>query len=57
MRTIKGGQGHLSVRVSTRSLAGSGGMLSQENLHFRLPEIVSGAFSGTNLVLHVFQCS
>jgi hypothetical protein len=49
MRT--GGQGHFSVCVSTR-LVGSLGVCSPRKvLHFRLPEIASGAFLGTNLIL------
>ena len=33
--------------ISTCTLGGSGGMLSQEFLVFRLSETASGAFSGT----------
>ena len=33
--------------ISTYTLEGSGGMLPQEILVFRLPEIAFGAFSGT----------
>ena len=47
------GAGHLSVCVciSTQFLGGSGGMFLKIFLHFRLPGIASGAFSGTIILL------
>ena len=33
--------------ISTCTLGGSGGMLPQENLVFKVSETASGAFSGT----------
>ena len=36
--------------IGTYTLMGSGGMLPQKNLVFRLSETASGAFSGTTLV-------
>jgi hypothetical protein len=50
MRT-RGARPFIHVCKYTISEEGSGGMLPQNVLHFRLPDIASGAFSGTNLVL------
>ena len=38
---------YIYICISTYTLGGSGGMLSQEMLVFRLSETVYGAFSGT----------
>ena len=40
------------VCITTCTLGGSGGMLSQKILDFRLSEVASGAFSGIDFVLN-----
>ena len=42
----EGGQSPVYICISTCTLRGSGGMLPQEILVFRLSETASGAFSG-----------
>ena len=43
----EGGRSPVCMCISTCTLGGSGGMLPQEILDFRLPMTASGAFSGT----------
>ena len=48
----EGGQSPVYMCISTCTLGGSGGMLPQEILVFRLSETASGAISGTLYIVN-----